>query len=40
MDTWDQDKLEEVVEKKHGTKEKQKQKTDIVSVTTSIINYL
>ena len=30
MDNWDQNKLEEVVEKKHGGKEKQKQKTDIV----------
>ena len=30
MDKWDQDKLEEVIEKKHGEKEKSMPKTEIV----------
>lgn len=33
MDKWDQQKLEEVIEKKHGAKEKCMPKTDIVSQT-------
>ena len=33
MDTWDQSKLEEVIEKKHGEKEKSMPKTEIVSTT-------
>ena len=31
MDKWDQSKLEEVIEKKHGEKEKSMPKTEIVS---------
>lgn len=31
MDKWDEDKLKQVVEKKHGDVNKQKSKTDIVS---------
>ena len=31
MEDWDQDKLEEVVKKKHGEAEKKKPKTEIVS---------
>ena len=31
MDKWDQSKLEEVIEKKHGEKEISMPKTDIVS---------
>lgn len=31
MDKWDQNKLEEVIEKKHGEKEKSMPKTEIVS---------
>lgn len=31
MDKWDQNKLEEVIEKKHGEKEKTMPKTEIVS---------
>lgn len=31
MDNWDQDKLEEVIEKKHGEKGKSMPKTEIVS---------
>lgn len=31
MDKWDQEKLEEVIEKKHGAKEKCMPKTEIVS---------
>jgi len=31
MDKWDQQKLEEVIEKKHGLKEKSMPKTEIVS---------
>ena len=31
MDKWDQNKLEEVIEKKHGEKEKTTPKTEIVS---------
>ena len=34
IDKWDEDKLKEVVQKKHG--EKNKPKTDIVSNTTSM----
>lgn len=30
MDKWDQNKLEEVIEKKHGEKEKSMPKTEIV----------
>ena len=33
MDKWDQNKLEEVIEKKHGEKEKSMPKTEIVSRT-------
>ena len=32
MDKWDQNKLEEVIEKKHGEKEKSMPKTEIVSI--------
>lgn len=32
MDNWDEKKLEEVVNKKHGEAEKKKAKTQIVSV--------
>jgi hypothetical protein len=31
MDKWDQEKLEEVIEQKHGAKEKSMPKTEIVS---------
>lgn len=31
MDNWDEDKLKEVVEKKHGEGDKQRPTTDIVS---------
>lgn len=31
MDNWDEDKLKEVVEKKHGEGNKQRPSTDIVS---------
>ena len=33
MENWDDDKLKEVVEKKHGAGNKQKNKTDIVRYT-------
>lgn len=47
MDKWDQDKLEEVIEKKHGEKEKSMPKTEIVSTIkcpdndlTEMLNYV
>lgn len=35
MDNWDEKKLEEVVNKKHGEAEKKKAKTQIVSLLIS-----
>lgn len=32
MDNWDEDKLKEVVEKKHGEGNKQRPSTDIVNI--------
>jgi len=47
MDKWDQNKLEEVIEKKHGEKEKSMPKTEIVSTIkcphnnlTQMLNYI
>lgn len=47
MDKWDQNKLEEVIEKKHGEKEKSMPKTEIVSTIkcpcnnlTQMLNYV
>lgn len=37
MDKWDQQKLEEVIEKKHGAKEKCMPKTDIVCIVLAKI---
>lgn len=36
MENWDEKKLEEVINKKHGEAEKKKAKTQIVSVTALI----
>lgn len=40
MDTWDQSKLEEVIEKKHDEKEKSMPKTEIVSMIKCPYNNL
>lgn len=40
MEDWDEDKLREVVEKKHGAAEKAMPKTDIVSCGNSAISLL
>lgn len=37
MDNWDEDKLKEVVEKKHGEGNKQRPSTDIVSKDSFLI---
>lgn len=37
MDNWDEDKLKEVVEKKHGEGDKQRPTTDIVSKYISLL---
>lgn len=36
MENWDEDKLKEVVEKKHGEGDKQRPTTDIVRICSNI----
>lgn len=37
MENWDEEKLKEVVEKKHGENERKMPKTDIVSIVKNVI---
>ena len=39
IDTWDENKLQEVVDKKHGSSEKSKPKTEIVSEESTVTMY-
>lgn len=40
MDNWDEDKLKEVVEKKHGEGDKQRPTTDIVSIVHKFLKII